>query len=254
MGTLTGLERAGFLAHARLSGYVRKVAQATACIQEALTLCQRPVISFSAGKDSTAMLWLCLQVAPQMQVRMLTGGETRLLHPSLDQVLAGWRARFPEIDLVEINVDHVFADGWQDAGFVEQHATFKNGWDRYLHAAGEWDGMFIGLRAGESGMRRWRLSQRIAHTDHAIDQYRSGTRSGKYRICPIHNWSVADVGAIIIENELPLLDTYVTGGMDRRTHYRIGWCSLQQGQLDELRAEHPVEYQKLIERFPELEY
>lgn len=251
---MDALTRAGFLAHARLPAFERKVAQATACIQEALTLCGSPFVSFSAGKDSTAMLWLCLQVEPRLPVRMLTGGETRLLHPSLDRVLDWWRVQFPGIAMVEINVDHVFAEGWQDAGFAAQHATFKNGWDRYLHAAGEWDGMFIGLRAGESAMRRWRLSQRVPGTQHPIYQYRSGARAGKYRVCPISTWSVDDVGALAMRYDLPLLDTYLTGGLDRRTHYRVGWCSLQQGQLDELRAEHPAEYRQLVERFPELEY
>lgn len=249
-----GLERAGYYAHAQLPIFKRRMERALGCIAEALTLCRSPFISYSAGKDSTVMLWLCLQVEPRLPVRILTGGETRLLHPGLDMVLTWWRERFENIDLIEINIDHVFADGWESASFVEQHRTFKDGWNRYLHTAGEWDGVFIGLRAEESGMRKWRTSQRVNGTDKAIYRYRSGPRAGSYRICPIDNWTVNDVGALIALYDLPLLDTYLDGGLDRRTHYRIGWCSLLYGQLDELRIEHPEQFRAIIERFPELDY
>lgn len=247
------LKDAGYQAHTMTGGYQAHVRQAADCVEFSESLCSSPFVSFSAGKDSSAMLYLVASLVPDTRAVILTGGETRLLHSDLDQVLEWWRAQFPRLDLREILIDHVFDDGWQDAGFWEQYNTFKNEWVKYLHAAVESDGVYIGLRAQESAMRRARLRERLPGCRFAIRQYavtRKDAKSGVYRICPLAYWTDADVMAYIHSHQIPLLSAYHSE--QDRTKMRIGRTSLALGQLAELRQRDPASYNRLITRFPEL--
>ncbi len=169
------VERAAYLAHARTAGYLARLERARATIRYALGLCQRPFVGFSAGKDSSAMLWLVAEAWPSATALILTGGETRILYPSLDAILLWWRQQWPALDLREIHVDHVFGGGWEQASWQEQYDSFIGEWDRYLHASGDYDGAFIGLREEESNKRRIALRRfRLA------DMWPTGT-SGRNR-------------------------------------------------------------------------
>jgi len=243
-------EETAYRAYALLPIFERRVAQAMNCIRYAYQLCRAPYVSFSAGKDSSVMLHLILSIKPNAIVRILTGGETRLLHRDIDGVLDWWRSGYPKMDFAEIQVDHVFSPGWEDKTFYEQYQTFQNEWEKYLHAAGDWDGCFIGLRAEESAIRRAWLRERME--GHAIRQYRAGSKAGVYRICPLADWREEDIGAYIIKHQIPLLAGYEKG-FSARTKTRMGGrAMIAFGQLAELRERDPENYQKLIERFPEL--
>lgn len=247
----TALERAGHLAHLRGRAYQAHYARAVATVERALELCQRPYVGFSGGKDSEALLWVVAEVWPDAQVRILTGGETRILHPELDDVLAWWQTRFPAMTITEVHIDHVFAEGWQEAGFWEQYATFKGEWHRYLMPAGT-DGVVLGLRSDESPTRARALRLRADGESLAIYRYLAGPMENVYRICPLDRWTTADVGALLVAENIPLLGSYVAGGMDARTHTRLGKHSLQCGQLLELRQRDPAGFNRLLARFPEL--
>lgn len=252
---MKALERAGYLAHLPTAGYRRHLERAQATIRRALELCQRPYLGWSAGKDSSAMLWLLAEQWPEATVRVLTGGETRLLYPSIDRLMTWWREQWPGLDLQEINIDHVFAEGWEHATWVEQWRTFFDEWDVYLHAAGDWDGVFIGLRADESNKRRLALARRIEDCPYAIWRYslgRRGASAGRYRICPLDQWTTQDVAALHAQHDIPLLESYEFAGLEARTHLRTGNISLRMGQLVELRQRDPRSYNRLIARFPEL--
>ncbi len=247
----SALERAGYLAHLRGRAYQARYQRAIQTVERALELCQRPYVGFSGGKDSEALLWVVGQVWPQAHVRILTGGETRILHPELDAVLAWWRERFPEMTIVEVHVDHVFADGWETVGFWEQYSTFKGEWSRYLKPE-DADGVILGLRADESPTRRRAVALRAEGETMAIYRYTTGPMRGVYRVCPLDRWTTEDVAALIMSEEMPLLGAYVAGGMETRTHTRLGRHSLQCGQLSELRQRDPGAYNTLLARFPEL--
>ncbi len=253
---MRAIERAGYLAHLSSGAYQGRLRRAQATIAEGLRRCQRPYVAFSAGKDSSAMLWLVAEQCPTVSARILTGGETRLLYPSLDSVMAWWRDRWPQMDLREILVDHVFADGWEGASWLEQYLTFVGEWDKYLHASDDWDGVFIGLRADESNKRLVALRHyRLPDTSYAIWRYaesRGGASAGSIRVCPLDAWTVQDVAALMAQHEMPLLETYQALGMEARTHMRTGRTALRAGQLIELRQRDRAAYNRLIQRFPEL--
>jgi 3'-phosphoadenosine 5'-phosphosulfate sulfotransferase (PAPS reductase)/FAD synthetase len=254
---MRSLERAGYLAHSQTAGYRAHLERARATIRWALEHCAPVYVSWSAGKDSSVMLWLAAEECPTISARILTGGETRLLYPSLDRVIAWWRQRWPAMDLQEILVDHVFADGWQDASWVEQWRSFFNEWERYLNrSCGDWNGLMVGLRSEESWYRRVWLRKHLPGCDYAIYRYsdsRARASRGLYRICPLDRWTTADVAALTAQHDIPLLETYQFVGMEGRTHLRTGRRSVQEfGQIAELRRRDPVSYNRLIQRFPEL--
>lgn len=241
---------ASLKAYTLLPVFDRRVNQARACIEFAYDLCKNPYVSWSAGKDSSVMLKLILDLNPKANVRILTGGETRLLHSNIDSVISWWRENYPEMDFQEINIDHIFASGWEDATFYEQYQTFQNEWEKYLHSAGDWDGVFVGLRSDESRYRRAWLKIRME--GHAIRQYHAGNKPGLYRICPLADWHEIDIAAFVVKHQIPLLSGYEKG-FDARTKTRLGGrAMIAFGQLAELRARDPENYQKLIDRFPEL--
>lgn len=250
------IERAGHLAHLSSGAYRGRLRRARATIEAGLALCRQPFVAFSAGKDSSAMLWLVAEACPTVSALILTGGETRLLYPSLDSVLAWWRERWPRLDLREICVDHVFGEGWEEADWLTQYLTFVGEWDKYLHASGDWDGVFLGLRADESNKRLVALRRfRLPDTPWAIWRYserRRGAAANHYRVCPLDAWTVADVAALMVQHEMPLLETYRHAGMEARTHMRTGRTALRAGQLVELRQRDRAAHNRLLQRFPEL--
>lgn len=200
------------------------------------------------------MLWLILDAAPSIDVRIETGGESRLLHADLDEMIAWWKRAWPGINLEEIHIDHVFAPGWDDMGFWEQYHTFEGEWDKYVHSAGEWDGVFLGLRGGESNKRRMALN-RFRQGRYPIWKYsdnRSGASAGCYRICPLEDWTEDDIAALHAIHSIPLLAAYEIEGIESRTKLRIGKTAMQYGQLRQLRVRDQGAYNRLIQRFPEL--
>lgn len=252
---MRALVRAGYLAHAQTAVYHRHLERARETIQRALALTGNPYVGFSGGKDSQALLGLVLEQWPDARAQILTGGETRVLHRNLDQILAWWRDCYPGLRLYEVHIDRVWSDGWQDATWYEQYITFIGEWERYLWTTDRWDGVFLGLREQESGTRRLALRSRRDAEGYAIYRYgdaRGTAAAGCYRICPLDQWSVDDVGAYVAEHDMPVLEAYEADGMDARTHTRLGRSSMRMGQLEALRRRDPEAYRRIVRRFPEL--
>lgn len=251
---MKAIERAGFLAHAKTRGFRHRLALATECIEEALALSERPCLSFSLGKDSSAMLWLVAQQKPDISVRTLSSGESRLLHGNFDEILTWWKERFPLIDYEEVLMDRIFTEEWKGATFDEQRKAGKGDIRREIPKTGNFDGWFIGLRSNESGWRKFWNDRKIPGTKHSIYQYKSGPsyRKGTYRFCPMAKWTEWDVGAMIATYDIPLPPSYTTLGMEHRTTLRLTNDAMAMGAVAELRDRDPDSYCMLIERFPEL--
>jgi len=239
--------RTGYLAHAMLPIYKRRIEQAREWTREALELCQNPYVAFSGGKDSAVMLHIVATERPGVDAQILMGGETRLLHPDIDDVLKWWKSN-TSVNLIEVLVDTVFADGWEDATFEESYSQFYDGWNKYLHDKGH-DGVFIGLRKSEAGNRR-RLFRRFGAI-HRYSENRKDARAGIVLACPLSNLTTADVWAYLIRHDIPTFDAYVDG--DERTKTRLGWRAMNEfGQLADLRTRNPRGFNEIVARFPEL--
>lgn len=245
----------GAFAHSKTSGFRNRLKRASNTIEHAYQLCKNPFVSWSIGKDSNAMLWLVLQKHPDAIVRVLTVGETRHLYPMIDDHFQWWINKFPEMDFAEINVDHVYGDGWETAEFWEQNKSLSTRYTKYFHSFGNWDGVFIGYRAEESRDRRLWLGNRLPDCPYAIRQYspnRKDSKAGVYRIAPLDKWTTNDVMAVNVMNNIPLLPEYQTDGFESRTALRISKRTLEHGQLAKLRQRDPAQWNMLIARFPEL--
>lgn len=252
---MTPIQRAGYLAYARQPVHRRRVAYALRAIRETYRIAERPYVSFSAGKDSSALLHLVATVMPDATARMLVRGETHLLHRDFPDLIDWFRERFPRLDLATVFVDRVFSEEWSDASWLEQHMTFvRVEWTKLLKGSGDWDCSIMGLRNEESGWRAYWNSFRNLGTRYPIRRYsenRTDENRGAYASCPISYWREKDVGAYIATHDIPMLEAY-DNGIQARTHSSVGRQSVAFGQLSALRERDPASYKQLIERFPEL--
>lgn len=244
---MSGLAAAGRVAHAMLPAYSRRVEQARGFVREALAQCERPYVAYSGGKDSAVLLHIVAEQCPKVDAQILTGGESRLLHRDLQSILDWWRDH-TQVNLMEVHVDTVFSDAWQDASFEESYAQFYDGWNKYLHDKGH-DGVFIGLRRQEAGARDM-LYRRFGPV-HRYAADRKDVRAGIVLACPLFNLLEQDVWAYVTTYQIPTFEAYEQG--NERTKTRLGWRAMNEfGQLAELRVRDPAAFNAIVTRFPEL--
>jgi 3'-phosphoadenosine 5'-phosphosulfate sulfotransferase (PAPS reductase)/FAD synthetase len=241
------IERAGYLAHGRTAAFKRHMEEARSVIRAGFGVAANPYVAYSAGKDSSCLLWLVLEQRLDIAARILTSGETRLLHPDLDDILDWWRVRFPALDLQEILVDRVFTSDWQEATWLEQRKAGRRDIVTYLPTA-EFDGVLLGLRSEESKARL------MANRRGLMRQYKATRKdalAGTWCICPLANWTMEDIGAFTALHDLPLLSAY-DEGLEARTTMRLTGDAARQNALVNLRLRDKVGYNRLVERFPEI--
>lgn len=233
----------------RSGRHVRVLNEAREIIAAALTHMERPYVAFSCGKDSSVLAHLVLQVDPSVPLRFLSSGETRLVH-NVDLVLDYFRDLGAEIQ--EINIDRVFTDEWREASWDEQRKAGKG--DLEQLNAGGWDGIFMGLRAQESGRRKRTLwGAQTPGLPPFCYQYIAGKRLNMIRCCPLARWITEDVGAYLLANGLPWLDWYDHHeyGFEGRTTARLTGDAVRQNALVWLKLHQPDNFNRLAERFPE---
>lgn len=194
------------------------------------------------------MAHLVTEIRPDIPLRFLSWGETRILH-DVDGVINWFRGRGSIVE--EINTDRVFAEGWQGASWQEQRDAQKH--DREKIAEGGFDLVFLGLRAEESRVRAISL-RRDRSPDLPLHcyRYRGGHRDGTIRCCPLARWTTEDVGAYLASYEIPLLEDYHHRGVEARTTARITERVINYNGLTHMKRHKPKRWSMLIRRFPEL--
>jgi hypothetical protein len=159
------------------------------------------------------------------------------------EVIEQFTARFP-INLHIVQTDHVF-DGrhldWQasrDAGQFDLQNMCRRE---------DWQGWYWGLVKDESGGRRATLSQQWRTAPHpTIYRY----ADGRYRCCPLANWTTLDVAAYIAEFDLPLLRLYHVEGLAARTVARVTRKCAEHNGIAALKHADFEAYNRLVARFP----
>lgn len=208
----------------------------------------RPFVAFSCGKDSSVLAHLVLEQRPGTPLRFLSSGETRLIH-NVDEIIGWFQGLGAQVD--EINIDRVFSPEWQHASWNEQRKAGRGDLDKLN--IGDWDAVFIGLRAEESSVRRLNLyGSRTEGLPPFCYRYKSGVRESMIRIAPLARWTTRDVAAYIHTNQIPLLREYREMGVQSRTTARLTGDAVRQGALARLRMQDPRKWQILVDRFPEL--
>lgn len=239
--------------HSRSRRFRRKMLQADEIIRQSLDKTENPYVAFSLGKDSSAMLFMVARQAPDLTTRIISSGETRLLHRNFDEALSWWRKTFPRLDIQEINLDRIFSEEWEDATWKEQRAAShgdlgreaaKGGNDR-----GPFDCVFMGLRREESKARRWSLKSPI----HRYSDDRKDLNAGMLRACPLAYWTTMDVGALHVRGNIPMLESYEREGLAARTTLRLSKTTVENhNALGDLKRRDMQAYNVLLARFPEL--
>lgn len=239
---LTAIQKAKYLLHAKTPGFLRRLAEARACVGHALSIADRPYCSHGMGKDSACVTALVLEQRPVCAVRMLTRDQTREIHPDMDSVVSRWLTRWPLMDFAEINADRLGAYG-----------TNEGNMRRVLRESGDFRDVFLGLRKKESGNRAFTLHYHREHPQFAIHRWAEGDaygRGGTLRICPIANWSTDDVAAFIVSNKIPVLSLYYEKGFEARTSPALNSTAVALGETAEMRHRNPAEWNELLKREP----
>lgn len=233
--------------HGRSRQHAYRLSQSRGIVTQALKYMSRPYIAFSCGKDSTVLAHMVLEIDSTIPLRFLSSGETRLVH-NVDTILGYFNERGATIQ--EINIDRVFSEEWKDATWDEQRKAGRG--DLEELNAGNWDGIFMGLRTQESRTRKISLAKnQTPGLPPFCFCYKTGKRKNMIRCCPIARWETIDVGAYLIANDLPWLEWYDYKGFEGRTTARLTGDAIRNNVLAWLKLHNPEKFNILAARFPE---
>lgn len=214
--------------------------------------------SCSGGKDSTALLDLCVRAGwhgpvfffvcaetPQENVALVRGLVDRYHLPLHSFTVPGaW-------DVYE-EVGHFFAYPTTEE---ERRATnamlrgYKRVADEEATQAG-YTGLFWGMRMPESPQRGMALARKGAC-------YRVLNRT-TWTCNPLIHWTARDVWAYLVSNDLPWLERYDTAADRERERSEVTWLAAEalwrRGQGQKLRYTDPETFNDLLRKFPMLQW
>jgi len=237
---MTPLEKAGFVAHARLPVFRRRVESTRGIIAAGLAL-GPSYVACSWGKDSIVMTHLVQSVDPEVPVVFFADPDQDMIDDYAG-VSSGYMERFPTV-YEELN---------PGGDRVPHKLAASRIWQRYRVA-------FVGVREEECNSRRMDL---IRHGE--IHQYTAGARAGSYRVWPLGKWSWKDVWGYICLHDLPYLPSYDAKMADDKRFSRTcnvmpkfmkdGPKGANMGRINRLRARNPAYYNYLCQNFPEIAF
>lgn len=228
----------------QLSERRRKLDFARAGIEAMRQLAPHAYASISFGKQSICLAHMLYQVEPEIPMFFLASWESFAMY-DYEHVIAEFTSRWP-INLTIVQADNVTGnDGmtWKQTRDLGQNDL------QSMCQRADWDGWYWGLSKEESQGRRRTLSVRWDGQPHlSIFRY----KDGKYRCCPLMNWSILDIAAYMQEHGIPLLDVYQRFGLEIRTTARITRNAAELGGVAYLKQLGTERLNRLAARFPEL--
>lgn len=230
----------------KMQNYKSKLIITKQNISKMLKKCDNPYIAFSCGKDSSVLADMVLSIDNTIPLRFISSGETRILH-NVDDIIAYFKNKY-SAKVEEIIFDRVWSEEWKHATFDEQRKAGRRDIQNINNDL--YTGVFMGLRKQES---RGRSISLIVHNSYDLPRYMyKYSDKNYYRMCPLADWKTEDIGAYIINNNIPVLDWYKKFGYEARTTARLTGDSVRQNSIAYIKMNNPAGYQKLVERFPEL--
>jgi 3'-phosphoadenosine 5'-phosphosulfate sulfotransferase (PAPS reductase)/FAD synthetase len=242
--------------HAKLPVFRWRVERSVEIVRQALAVPGVWALSFSGGKDSVAMLDLCIRAGWRGPLFHFWYDET----PGENTELALSMAEKHGLELHLLHVPGAW-DVFREVGHFFVHpetpeekaatrrmlAGYKKAVNDYAASQG-WAGQFLGLRKAESRARDITLAKKGS-------LYQTKGRAG-WTCCPLAGWSARDVWAYIITHELPYLSRYDAADDPERERSETTWLAAESlwryGMAARLKREKPEEFNRLTARWPEI--
>lgn len=250
------MEKDVYRLHAKLSVFRRKVTKALDIIGIALENSGVWAVSFSGGKDSVALLDMCISAGWRGPLFHFWYDETPGENTELAKLLADRYGL--ELHLLHVpgawnvyeEVGHFFVypeTPVEVAATRQMLAGYKRVINDYVAAQG-WVGQFLGLRKAESRVRGISLTRKGA-------LYRTQDRE-TWTCCPLAGWEARDVWAYIITRNLPYLSRYEFADDPERERSETTWLAAESlwryGLAARLKKENPDEFYRLAAKWPEI--
>lgn len=211
--------------------------------------CPQAYLTWSGGKDSTAMVLLAsrLGVVRVMSVKddLDFPGEREYVEVLAEQWGVALDIVEPTVSLQALLSETFAGDDIHGRGAKLSKAGFYPLVERYAAERG-YPGIYLGLRASESRGRAMN-----AHCRGAIYKKKSGEV-----VCqPLWDWSDMDVYGYLFANDIPLLPLYkCTKFAERPGRIRKSWwapgAAARKGQTVWLKFYYPSLFQRLTELVP----
>lgn len=241
---LSDMDMIGYRIHASTAQFQHRVDAAHETVQQALETAPAWYVGCSFGKDSIVTQHLVRHYAPDIPVVFIDPGIP--MGPGDDALISG------HISRENVNFTRLVWDKMDYYRAKQESRTTKRVlYELMFSPLHDWfadnpqDGVFLGLRAGESAARNASLN---VHS--RLHQYTTGDLAGMWRCTPIADWSIDDVAAYIITHDLPILDIYRKMGFGARSGL-LGFGGAQYGRLAYLRQFYPELYHQFASDVPE---
>ena len=242
--------------HGKLPAHARAIARAAGRVREAMASAPGTwALGCSGGKDSAAMIAIAVEAGWRGPVHHVEYGGDYDAAPTENARAIADRFGLPFASLTVMSemeaIDaagcdpHAGPDGWGDAARLWER-THKRQIAEF-QARQSWSGLFLGLRAEESRVRRMVL-RRKGHL------YATAARPF-LTCCPLCDWSARDVWAAILARGLPYLDRYDAAADRERERSDDAWFTARvwgHGMAARMRAHDPQGWRRLVERYPGL--
>lgn len=224
----------------------KKIKKSKDIIYKMMSLCQKPYIALSFGKDSLVMLDLIYEDFPSVKCIFLKSEESYLMY-NFEELIAHYK------DKLKLNLHIVETKRLTENNGDWQKARKAGNKDFFLDDFKGYDGVFMGLRIEESKQRRISILKKENNSIYPrIMQYKNGFRESMYRCCPIADWTAWEIGFYAQQKGLKLLDIYEQFGTQQRTTARLTGDAVRQNTLFWIKRTKPENWNKLIELLPEL--
>jgi len=233
--------------HAKSDGYRRHLDYAIQAIY-ASQKCGKSILSWSAGKDSTAMVHLVKTLYPKIPIMIQFDDcdwpEKREYVKQVTQT-QGWpyHAVEPNFSVWEkllscqIGFENICS---------QSHGVTQDSFISLLNAKQNELGcsvVFLGLRSQESHSRYLNLAKRG-------ELYQ--LKNGEWRCCPLGRWTTEDVFAYHVIHDIEINPCYFNNRFFHPEEIRLSWAlptptGIRYGDMQHIRFYYPEQYQRLRE-------
>jgi 3'-phosphoadenosine 5'-phosphosulfate sulfotransferase (PAPS reductase)/FAD synthetase len=227
--------------------YKRHVNRAVSAIYAAHNVA-RMIVSWSTGKDSTAMTHLVRSLYVDTPIMIqFDDCDWQTKHDYAGRVAnaQGWDVHRVEPDF---SVWECIKNGriGEDNFCSLSHTLTRDAFLTPLAAQQrelDCNGVYMGLRAEESRARRIHLRSRG-------ELYQ--LKSGEWRCCPLARWTSEDVFAYLVANEIEINPCYFNNRFLPPEEIRVSWAiptptSIRYGDMEHIRYYYPEQFRRIRE-------